>query len=85
MKIRNKQDVIKMNIFTDYKCYGIEGMCDGDIKVSGSRRFIEDSTDQLWSLGYDAGQTISDFRPSYFITNAPMDVVEGVLERLETK
>ena len=63
----------------------VKKMSDGDIQVFGSRMFIGDATIELLDLGFDVGQTISDFRNSRLYTNAPMDVVEGVLERLETK
>ena len=59
--------------------YGVE------VKVTGQSFLILELSDKLSLGGYQVGNMVSDFRPSYFITNAPMDVIEGVLERLETK
>ena len=63
--------------------YEINKLPDGDIQVFGDRIFIIKVTDKLNDLGYDVGQTISDWRESRLYTNAPMDIVDNTVKEIK--
>ena len=52
--------------------YGIE------TKVIGKDFQIKDLSNKLRKYGYQAGEMVSDFRPSYLITDAPLQEVKKI-------
>tara|TARA_R100000234_G_scaffold119072_1_gene101047 strand:- start:69 stop:275 length:207 start_codon:yes stop_codon:yes gene_type:complete len=60
----------------------IKPLSDGDTKVFGNRIFIVDATFKLRDLGYDVGNTISDFRESSLYTNAPAEIINNVINEV---
>ena len=81
MKIKNK---IEIKTLSDGDINIYKGWIEAldYVIVFGSRIFIEEITDMLRDLGYDVGQTISDFRESHLYTNAPMSDVVRVKENI---
>ena len=49
--------------------YGVE------VKATGKDWQIIDLSNKLSSSGYNVGNMVSDFRPSYLITDAPLKAV----------
>ena len=61
--------------------YGKEHKLTGKMNLTYSSDFISTIANELRELGHGAGTTISDFRFSYLLTDAPLNIIKKLIRR----